>query len=121
MKRRLFSMALAALVLLALCSCTAVQKVKPWGERTPEEKSLTILQTYNRLYAETKDQAEKMVLAPSAYSQAQKDVVNGKRAALIELKPLVGVYLSTVINGGVPDPQTEQKIVDLIRKLGGNL
>ena len=103
---------LALVLLFAVVGCATINLGKPWEERTPQEKALTILDAYNAQYKNTMA----MALNPNL-TEAQKEVVRVKKATLTELWPLVDIYVTTVEAGGVPSPENEAAILRLIDRL----
>lgn len=105
-----------SLVLLAfLCGC-ATLGFKAWADRTPKEKAVVFLEQYNTQYRDT----FKMATDPNI-TVAQKEIVKTKKAILKELWPLIDVYVGIVDSGSVPSKASEDKILDLINKLGGKI
>jgi hypothetical protein len=51
----------------------------------------------------------------------QIEVMKTKRGLLVQVEPLIKIYRSTVIAGGVPSVATEQQINDLLNQLGGKI
>lgn len=106
---------ISLLVVMILGAC-ATLGVKPWAERSPREKALVILQTYNSEYQNTMTMALRTDL-----TDAQKQIVRTKKEILTQLYPLVKVYLGVVEAGGIPSAMNEQEILNLIDQLGGKL
>ena len=106
------------MILLIMAVGCATLGFKPWAERTPEEKALAIVQTYNDEDRDVRALATAMVANPTGYTEAEKKAVRAKKATLIELKPLVDVYKTVVLTGQIPSKETEDKIIELLRKLG---
>lgn len=105
---------IVALVLMAafLAGCATLSSVKPWSERTPKEKSLSFLQMYNRQYEDTL----RMATTPNL-TEGQKAMVRTKKKLLTEVRPMLDIYVSTVIDGRMPSADLEAKILMLIDKL----
>ena len=103
------------LMVMFLCSCASLG-MKPWGERSPKEKALAILEAYNAEFTNTMN----MALKPDL-TEGQKQMVRNKKALLIQVYPLIQLYLATVEAGGIPTIKDEQTILNLIDQLGGKL
>jgi len=112
MKRKL---AIAFVLMAFLLGCATVG-IKPWVERTPQEKSLAFLQFYNTQYADTLE----MALNPQS-TPAQKSTAMEKKALLKKVYPLIEAYDSLVVLGQIPSQLDEQEILGYINQLGGQL
>lgn len=105
---------IAGLVIISLITSCASVGVKSWGERTPVEKSLSIMQFYNNQYQDTMALAQNPNLTPQG-----KELVAKKKAILMELWPLVKMY-DSYAQGGIQIPaDLESHILLLINKIGG--
>ena len=111
---RLKAVKLLVLVILlgALASC-ATLGLKSWSTYTPKERALAILDAYNGQYADTLD----LATMPNP-TDAQRAVVRTKKGILKEVYPLIEIYVSTVESGKVPSQASEQKILNLLNRLG---
>lgn len=109
---------LAGLIIcLAFVSCATLGiQSKPWAERTPQEKALAILESYNSVYKDTMS----MALMPNL-TEAQKQMVRSKKAMLKEVYPLIQIYVGIIESGGIPSAADEQAILDLLNRLGGRI
>jgi len=114
----LFVFLICSVIFFQGCSTLGL---KPWVDRTPDEKALTILQTFNQENKDTLARAKEIEANPVGYTEVEKQVVRTKKAVLVELAPLINIYKNVVLGGGVPDKATEDKIIDLLRKLGRQL
>lgn len=106
-------------LVLMLVGCAYLQStfgVKPWADRTPSEKSLAILETYNTEYRNTMSQAKQPNL-----TEPQKQVVRSKKDVLIKVYPLIGIYDKTVLGGGTPSKADEDAILALFDQIGAKL
>ena len=103
-------------VVLALfvAGCATLSNVKPWGDRTPQEKSLAFLQMYNSEFDATMRLSQTANITP-----AQKEVVKAKKALLSKARPLISAYDGIVTGGGIPGIELEAKILELIDQLAG--
>jgi len=108
----------AMILLMVMAVGCATLGLKPWAERTPEEKALAIVQTYNDEDRDVRALATAIVANPNAYTEAEKKAVRAKKATLVELKPYVDIYKTAVLTGQIPSKETEDKIIELLRKLG---
>ena len=144
-----FTVALALfcmLLMLTGCAALGIQGIKPWSERTPEERLDTILSQYNLHYKATvmavldpkltlaqkqtafeqirdpkltqvqRDQLLAQVVNPNL-TKEQKQVHAAKKEIFQRLKPLVDVYRLTVNSGGIPSTKTEDGILYLMDQL----
>jgi len=133
----------AVLTILAtfiLVGCASLG-LKPYTEMTPDQKALSFVKVYNKVFKGTFNQ----MLDGSLMSQAEKDqmlddlmagkitaaqvpikknltaeqrtVINQKRVLLIKLKPYLDIYVKVVSEGMIPSAYTEEAILDLIDKL----
>lgn len=102
-------MSIVALVVLAGCASVGV---KPWTERSPQEKSSYFMAIYNREFDDT------MAMAKNpAITEAQKDVVRVKKNVLKKLWPAIKAYDEIVVQGKIPSVFDEQNILDMINRL----
>lgn len=108
--------AVPILLMFLVASCSLLQNVKPWGERTSQEKSISFMQFYNSEYRDTMA----MVTNPAS-TPDQKKMAMTKKAILKQLWPLIGAYDSYASGGPLFSPTLEQQILALISKLGGQL
>jgi hypothetical protein len=113
MKTKRILVVIVALMLLAGCSYLPT---KP-SPLTPQEQFLqnaekTYITQYNDYLAMTK------LPNPTA---DQVKVMQAKYALLQQAEPLIKIYRTTVISGGIPDAATEQQINDILNRLGGKL
>ena len=106
---------ISLLLVMFLAGC-ATLGVKPWAERTPKEKALVILEAYNAEFQNTLS----MALNPNL-TESQKQVVRQKKAILMQLYPLIQLYVGVIEAGGIPSASDEQAILNLIDQLGGKI
>ena len=111
MKRRL-SVPLAILVLVCLAACTANMTMKPWSEQTPQDRLTWMLGLYN-----AQDRDYRSMVAMPNLTAAQKAVLVNKKAIMVKVYPLIDAYRITVNQGGTPDTNTEQMILNLLNQL----
>jgi len=117
MKRKLQITFICLLVLVFLSNCATLGiGQKPWAERTPEEKSLAVLESFNTQFSDTMRMALRKDL-----SEAEKEIVRTKKAILKEAKPFIESYAAIIEAGGIPSSLDEKKIMEYIEKLGGKL
>ena len=110
MKRKIY---VPLVVLLLLCfACTANMAMKPWSEQTPQDRLVWMLGIYN---AQDKDYRS-MAVMPNL-TPAQKSVLQNKKKVLTQVYPLIDAYRITVNQGGTPDANTEQMILNLLNQL----
>jgi hypothetical protein len=102
---------LIAIAILSGCATMSIT-AKPWGQMTPKEKSSQFIQTYNTQYQDT------MFMASNPnITEEQKWIVRTKKAILTKAWPIIKVYDAVAAGGGVPSPQDEQAILELINQL----
>ena len=116
MKRKSGCLSLVAVLLLSLlvlASCAMFQKVKPWADRSPQEKALAFNDAYIAIYDDTYNMA-----ADPKSTPAQLQTAAAKKKVLTEIWPLLLAYNRVVKAGGVPTKAEETVILDLFNKLG---
>ena len=109
-------LAIPVLLLFLLASCSLLAGSKPWGERTPQEKSVSFMQFYNSQYKDTMAMATNPASTPE-----QKRMAMEKKAILKQLWPLIGAYDSYASGGPISSPGLEQQIIVLMNRMGGGL
>jgi len=102
---------LIVLILVLVAGCASLG-VKPWMERTPQEKASYFMSMYNKQFTDTMN----MATNPNI-TQEQRKVVRVKKDLLTKLWLAIGFYDSAVIRGEVPSILDEQKILDYINQL----
>lgn len=107
-------LAIVWLIIIFMAGCATLSAVKPWADRTPQEKAQAFMQFYNTQYQDT------MYLATKG-TPAQKVIAAQKKAILKELWPLIGLYDGYASSGIPVGPEVEPKIMELINRLGGSL
>ena len=116
MKRKIaITTVLMCLVLMSGCVWFSAN-IKPWEQRTPKEKALAVLETWNTEFRNTMAQAQRTDL-----TETEKETVKIKKAVLQESKPLIDIYRQTVNGGGVPTKASEDQILALLDKLGAKI
>lgn len=111
-KRSVVIFAAIAVIFAAGCATMNIG-VKPWGEMSVEEKMLFFVQTWNQQHVDTMS----MAIKGDALSPAQKEIVRKKKELLEQTHPLIKFYVEFVQDGGIPTPEMEQEILNLINKL----
>ena len=106
---------LMCLVLMSGCVWFSTN-IKPWEQRTPKEKALAVLETWNTEFRNTMAQAQRTDL-----TEAEKETVKIKKSILQESKPLIDIYRQTVNGGGVPSKESEDQILALLDRLGAKI
>lgn len=109
MKRAKYLLGFLVIALIAGCATVGV---KPWNERSPQEKSSYFMAIYNKQFQDTLRMAETPNL-----TEAQKNIVRKKKEILGKLWPAIQYYDSIVVRGEVPSVLNEQAILDLINRL----
>jgi hypothetical protein len=100
-------------LLVILCfACTANMSLKPWSEQTPKDRLVWMLGIYN-----AQDRDYRAMAAMPNLSDAQKKVLQTKKAIMVQAYPLIDAYRATVEAGGTPSAQTEQMILNLLNQL----
>ena len=104
---------IVALVLVAafVVGCASIG-VKPWGDRSPQEKASYFMAIYNKQFNDT----VRLAQTPNI-TEAQKAVIRKKKEILGKLYPAISFYDSVVARGEVPAIVDEQAILDLINRL----
>lgn len=96
---------------IALAGC-ATFGVKPWTERSPQEKSSYFMAIYNKQFNDT----VRLAATPNI-TEAQKATIRKKKEILGKLYPAISFYDSIVARGEIPAIADEQAILDLINRL----
>lgn len=110
MKRKLY-IPIALMVLMAF-ACTANMTMKPWSEQTPQDRLTWMLGIYN-----AQDRDYRAMAAMSNLTPAQVSVLQNKKKIMTQVYPLIDAYRITVNQGGTPDKNTEQMILNLLNQL----
>ncbi len=114
MKRWRVSLA-AVFCLLFLVSCAGTfAGIKPWAEKTPQEKAVVMMAFYNTQYKDTYQMA-------TTGTPDQKKMAAEKKKILVTLWPLIGSYDTYASTGVLLIPGLEEKILKLINDLGGKI
>lgn len=108
MRRRLVAL---GILVLFIAGCASFG-VKPWTERSPQEKASYFMAIYNKQFNDT----VRLAGTPNI-TEAQKVVVRKKKEILGKLYPAISFYDSIVARGEIPAIADEQAILDLINRL----
>ena len=100
-----------------LIGCASGPKVKPYTEMSPKEKSVFFMKVYNTEFANYQKQAAD----PDKLSIEKREVLRKKYDILTQMHPLILGYDMVVSAGTLPNPATEQAIMDMIDKLTDQL
>lgn len=84
----------------------------PQKPMTDKQQATVWMDYYNSVYDDTL-----RVMTNPASAQSQKNVALHKREILIQVWPLLKVYVSTVDSGGIPSSKDTAAIMDLINQL----
>jgi hypothetical protein len=86
--------------------------LKPVSDMTPKEKAAFFMGVYS-------SQAEdyKAMVARTNLTIEQKKILNAKHKILTQVYPLIEKYTGYVDAGGLPTPEVEASIIDLINQL----
>jgi len=109
MKRKLLVVALIMTFLIV--GCSMFTGIKPWKDRSAEEKELFFKQTYNSQYDDTMALATKPNL-----TEGEKKIVRLKKSILTEARTAIDLY-SIYIAQGKPTAALEAQILNLFDKL----
>jgi hypothetical protein len=63
------------------------------------------------------DRDYRSMSAMTNLTDAQKKVLQTKKAVMVQVYPMINAYRITVEAGGIPDAKTEQTILDLLNRL----
>lgn len=113
MKRRYVGIAI--LLVLLLSGCAAISG-KPSNLTPSQEFLMNAEKAYLVQYYDYLSMTKLTNPTPD-----QIKVMHQKRALLVQAEPLIKIYRSTVMAGGVPSIETEQQINDILNQLGGKL
>ena len=102
---------LVVLILVLVAGCASLG-VKPWMERTPQEKASYFMSIYNKQFTDTMNMAKNPNI-----TEEQRKVVRVKKDLLTKLWLAIGTYDSIIIRGEIPSLLDEQKILDYINQL----
>jgi uncharacterized membrane protein len=94
------------LVILSACATTGTVPM------TAKQQATVWMDTYNAIYDDTIS-----VMKNPLSTSAQKDLAQKKKSILIQVWPLLKVYVSVVEGGGVPLASDTATITDLINQL----
>lgn len=106
-----------ALAALCLAGCFG-KDVKTPATMTPMERATLVLTLYNNAY--TNYLAQYAAAAKPLTPDMQK-YFRGYKEGMTIAWPTISAYVSVVEVGGVPTPEQEQKILEVIYKLQGML
>lgn len=101
----------SCLAIFCVLGC-ATFGVKPWAERSPQERASYFQAIYNREYSDTM-----LMAANPTITSAQRDVVRAKREILIKLWPAIKAYDDIVVRGEIPTILDEDTIMNLLNRL----
>jgi hypothetical protein len=107
--------ALIVIALLFMCSCAMIP-TKP-SPLTPQEQ---FLQNAEQAYITQYNDYLAMRKLPNP-SPDQVKVMQVKYSLLQQVEPLIKLYRTTVIAGGVPDVATETQINNILNQLGSKI
>jgi len=110
--RSLLRIFLLALLTIFLVGCAGIG-IKPWSERSSQEKGLAFMEMYNAQYDDTMRLAVRRDLTEDG-----KKIVRAKKELLIKTNKLMIIYLG-VVEGGLQNLDLENKILGLLEKLAG--
>ena len=110
--KRVWLVLAVVLTLSFLASCTANMAMKPWSEQTPKDRLVWMLGIYN-----AQDRDYRSMAAMPNLTDAQKKVLQTKKAIMVQAYPLIDAYRITVEGGGTPSASTEQMILNLLNQL----
>lgn len=99
-------------VLLFGLACTANMTMKPWSEQTTQDRLTWMLGIYN-----AQDRDYRAMAAMPNLTPAQKTVLQNKKKIMVQVYPLIDAYRITVNQGGTPDKNTEQTILNMLNQL----
>lgn len=118
---RALKLTLIVFLAMFLASCmmfqTLTQGIKPFEAMTPKEKATL----FNKLYKAQYDDYVKMAMHPEALTEEQKSIMRTKKKVFIEIQPLLLEYSDFVAGGLQPTEQLEQKILDLLNRIGAKV
>jgi hypothetical protein len=98
--------------LLSACATVNVGAQKPFAQMSPQEKATFFQDFYNKQYDDT------MAMGKMAnLSEAQLKVYRAKRELLKKAYPAIKLYKAIADGGGIPTPQDEAAILQLINEL----
>jgi len=103
--------ALATMVLM-VALCVACATTKPFNQWSPKEKATWFLGLYNAEFDDYQLQASSPNL-----TDAQKNILRTKKQILTQVYPMIGTYASLTNSGGVPSPELELQIMQLLNQL----
>lgn len=101
-----------AFICVMVPGCTANMAMKPWSEQSPKDRLVWMLGIYN-----AQDRDYRSMSAMTNLTDAQKKVLQTKKAVMVQVYPMINAYRITVEAGGIPDAKTEQTILDLLNRL----
>lgn len=102
---------ISVVILLLLVGCATIG-IKPWADRSPQEKASYFMSIYNKEFNDTR-----LVATNPNITDTQRKVVRIKKEILTKLWLAIGAYDSIVIRGEIPSIMDEQKILDYINQL----
>ena len=114
MFKRARTIALIAIVAMALVSCAGMQA--PEQELTPLQKAEKAATWMQETYSAQYDDYKAMVARPNL-TEAQKRVLRTKYAVLTEAEPLIKTFRDAVRADTVPSSELETQIMDLLTRL----
>jgi hypothetical protein len=114
MIKRNRALAFLAMLVMALVSCAMQAQTE--ADLTPLQKAQKtatwMMDTYSAQYDDYKATVTRTDL-----NEEQKKILRAKYVILQEAAPLIRVFTQTVADGGVPSPETETQIMDLLTRL----
>ena len=101
--------------LVAGCATTTNVNGKNFIDMTPKERAVFFQEFYNKQY----DDAASMgaLASQGKLTDGQVTVYRNKKAVLTQVKPLILAYRAIVDGGGIPNPNDERAILDLVNQL----
>jgi len=111
MKNLFKSSLVLTIVVLFLIGCPT-GGLKSLDEMTPQEKATWMLSIYNSQYDDYLRQASRVDL-----SDDERVILREKKKILMEVEPLIGLYVGYVDTGALPAVETETLIMQNIDRL----
>ncbi len=104
---------LLAVVFLVSCVTTNQDKgLKSFSDMSHKERATWMMGIYN---SQARDY--KAMVARTDLTNAQKDILRKKKAALTQVYPLISTYTTYIDSGAIPTRQVEDEILQLITDL----
>ena len=112
MKRHSIALAVIGTYVLVLLFFVGCASITGSTSLTPKAQATLILATYK---AQIQD-LQSLSALPNATAE-QKELFKTKQAILVQIKPLLDIYLQAVDSGTTPDPSLQSSINNLINQL----